>query len=444
MHSTLSWDDLRGRSVGIYGIGIEGRSSLRACRARGIEPWVVDDRPPSEPVDGVEVAATGSGGLARLLACDVVIKSPGISHYSDTVEAIGRHGVEVVGGLGMWMQGADRERVLCVGGTKGKSTTAALLTHLIRTAGFSCYLGGNFGDAPFDPAVPPDFDYWVIEVGSYQSVDFGVTSPRVAITSLAEDHLPWHRNDVECYYRDKLSLCSLPGARVTWANGDSGELRRRRHLLGPRVEWVTLADVDRGPWIDRLALPGAHNRRNAGIAVALAQDLGRPELADDEALGEFVAGFTGLTGRLETVERIGDVAFVDDALATNAMATAAALSSFDSDRVALIVGGQDRGIDYDELVDALRQRGAATRVFTMPDNGPKIGRLIRRALGPDAAEDHPDLTSAVLAAHRWVAPKGVVLHAPGAPSFGRFRNYAERSAAFRQAARQCSPEEDQC
>jgi len=76
MHSTLSWDDLRGRRVGIYGIGVEGRSSLRACRARGIEPRVVDDRPPVEAVDGIDVSATGIDGLAQLLTCDVVIKSP--------------------------------------------------------------------------------------------------------------------------------------------------------------------------------------------------------------------------------------------------------------------------------------------------------------------------------------------------------------------------------
>jgi len=342
------------------------------------------------------------------------------------------------------MQGADRERVLCVGGTKGKSTTAALLTHLLRSASFDCYLGGNFGDAPFDPDVPPDFDYWVIEVGSYQSVDFGVTSPRVAITSLAEDHLPWHRNDVECYFRDKLSLCSLPGARVTWANGDSDELRHRQHLLGPRVEWVTLADADRQPWMARLGLPGAHNRRNAAIAVAMLRDLGRPEFGDDDFIGELLSTFGGLTGRLETVERIGQVAFVDDTLATNALATMAALSSFESDRVALIVGGQDRGIDYGELVRSLEHRRMPTRVFTMPDNGPKIGRLIRRALGTDAAEDHPDLKSAVMAAHRWAAPHGVVLHAPGAPSFGQFRDYVDRSAAFRQAARQCSEEAAEC
>ncbi|MDP3971671.1 MAG: Mur ligase family protein, partial [Candidatus Nanopelagicales bacterium] len=195
MHSTLSWADLAGRRVGIYGIGLEGRSSLKACRARGIAPVIVDDRPTVAVVDGVKVTATGDGGLDLLLGCDVVIKSPGISHYSNHLDQLHRNGVEIVSGLGMWMQGADRERVLCVGGTKGKSTTSALLAHLVRSAGLNCYLGGNIGDAPFDPDVSPEFDYWVIEVGSYQSVDFGVTSPHVAITSLGEDHLDWHRND---------------------------------------------------------------------------------------------------------------------------------------------------------------------------------------------------------------------------------------------------------
>ena len=86
-----------------------------------------------------------------------------------------------------------------------------------------------------------DYDYWVIETSSYQATDLPCSPPVVAVTSLHPDHLDWH-GDVETYYRDKLSVCSQPGADLTVANGDSGLLRERAGLLGPRVEWVGAGD----------------------------------------------------------------------------------------------------------------------------------------------------------------------------------------------------------
>src|SRR4051794_5502252 len=125
MRPTLSWSDLPGRTVGILGLGREGEASLRACRARGIEPVLVDDAPAGtatcEPV-----LATRDGGLDALLTCQVVIKTPGVSHYSPAVEKLTSAGVQVTGGLGLWLAEADLSRVVCVTGTKGKSSTTAI------------------------------------------------------------------------------------------------------------------------------------------------------------------------------------------------------------------------------------------------------------------------------------------------------------------------------
>ena len=126
-------------------------------------------------------------------------------------------------------------------GTKGKSTTASVTGHLLTGLGHQCLVGGNIGVVPYDPADPAaagDFDYWVIEVSSYQATDLPCTPPVTAVTSLHPDHLDWH-GGVEQYYRDKLSLCTQPGADLTVANGDSDLLRQHEGLLGPRVEWVS-------------------------------------------------------------------------------------------------------------------------------------------------------------------------------------------------------------
>ena len=98
----------------------------------------------------------------------------------------------MVGGLGLWLAEADLRRVLCVTGTKGKSTTSSLTGHLLTGLGYRCMVGGNIGAVPYDPANAGDFDFWVIEVSSYQATDLPVSPPVVAVTSLHPDHLDWH------------------------------------------------------------------------------------------------------------------------------------------------------------------------------------------------------------------------------------------------------------
>ncbi len=166
--------------------------------------------------------ATGEGGLDALAGCDVVVKSPGISRYRPEVAELEGRGIPVAGGLGLWLAEADRGRVVCITGTKGKSSTTAIAGHLLRRWGYRCVVGGNIGQPPWDPAEAAEAArYWVIETSSYQATDLACSPPVVAVTSLHPDHLDWH-GDVETYYRDKLSACTQPGADLTIANGDSG------------------------------------------------------------------------------------------------------------------------------------------------------------------------------------------------------------------------------
>ena len=283
----LSWSDLAGTRAGIWGLGREGHANLRKLLALGAEPVLVDDRPgPVGPADSRRpVLATAEGGLAALQRCDVVVKTPGLSRYRPEVAHLTRQGVPVVGGLGLWLAEADLRRVLCVTGTKGKSTTSSLTGHLLTGLGYRCMVGGNIGAVPYDPANAGDFDFWVIEVSSYQATDLPVSPPVVAVTSLHPDHLDWH-GGVEQYYRDKLSACSQPGAELTVANGDSGLLREHAALLGPRIEWVSEHDDPAADWMGPLGLPGRHNRRNALIARRCLVALGVPGAAETTALHE--------------------------------------------------------------------------------------------------------------------------------------------------------------
>lgn len=439
MRHHISWSDLSGCTVGIYGLGREGEANLRAALARDLDPILVDDDPARTEISGIPIISSYPDGINALLRCDVVVKAPGISRYSDQISLLERSGVAVVGGVGLWLQEADLSKVLCITGTKGKSTTAAITGHLLARLGYRCLVGGNFGLPPHDTYAEGDYDYWVIEISSYQATDLARSSPVGVVTSLHADHLPWHRGDPETYFRDKLSATSQQGKRVTIANGDSGLLRARSHLLADSVRWVCANDDPAGSWMKELNLLGTHNRRNALIARASLQEIGVPEASEDDLMQSAAKNFRGLPSRLNVVGFVGGVTFVDDSLSTNVLPTVAAVEVFPDRRIALIVGGQSRGIDYRPLGAALRSRVVDLMLITVPDNGPEIRRQVENAGLGDHVEavDVADLAEAVQQGYRWARPDGIVLLSPAAPSFGRFRDYHERAVAFTAVMETC-------
>jgi UDP-N-acetylmuramoylalanine--D-glutamate ligase len=395
------------------------------------------------------VLATAADGLDALLACDVVVKTPGMSRYHPAVRQLQAAGVDVVGGLGLWLQEADPDRVVCITGTKGKSTTTAIAAHLLNRLGYRTMAGGNLGQPPYDPEVGDDhddFDFWIIETSSYQATDVARSPAVTAVTSLHPDHLPWHAADPETYFRDKLSLCHQPGARLTVANGDSALLRERAAQLAPEVRWVTATDDPDATWMAPLGLLGGHNRANALIARECMRALGLTEASDEDALERAAEGFTHLSSRLTPVGTVGEVLFVDDSLSTNVLPTLAAVDAFPGRRIALIVGGSDRGIDYAPLASGLASRPHPTLVLvTDSESAPRLNAALKaHDLGP-LVEVVPavDVVEAAELGWAWARPDGVVLLSPAAPSFDRYRDYKERAAAFASAIATCRGSADE-
>ena len=210
---TISWSDLRGARAGVWGLGVEGLANLRKLATLGVAAGA--GRRPSRrrrAPAGSRSWPPATAGSPRWPRCDVVVKSPGISRYRPEVAHLAASGIPVVGGLGLWLAEADRGRVVCVTGTKGKSSTTAVAGHLLNRWGYRCLVGGNIGQPPWDPAAQGDgYDYWVIETSSYQATDLPCSPPVVAVTSLHPDHLDWH-GDVETYYAGQ-AVGLLPAGR---------------------------------------------------------------------------------------------------------------------------------------------------------------------------------------------------------------------------------------
>jgi len=430
MRHALGWADLTGKTVGIFGAGIEGRAAIERLDGLAREIVVVDDAP--SPSGDPTVWATDKGGLDALERCDVVIKSPGISAYRPEIAALEARGIPVVGGIGLTLHEMDRSRVICVTGTKGKSTTSAILGHLLAGLGKRVAVTGNIGIPPFDVSVPDDLDVLVIETSSFQALDVVDAPAVVVVTSLDTDHLDWH-GSVEQYRADKLSLTALPGAGITVAQANSPALRANGDHLGGEVRWVSeLA----GPWSEGLGLTGTHNLANAELAREALIALGIDEASDDELLGRAAQGFAGLPGRFSDAGSIGAVRFIDDSLATNVLPTLAALEALQGHRVALLLGGHDRGIDYEPLLTALRERVEPTLVIGLPDSGQRLVEEISATPTSTEVTTAGTVAEATAAGLSWATPDGIVLLSPAAPSFSQFSSWKERSEAFRSAIEQ--------
>ncbi|MDR6993021.1 UDP-N-acetylmuramoyl-L-alanine--D-glutamate ligase [Luteimonas sp. 3794] len=447
-----------GGRIALWGWGREGRAAyaaLRAARDSGFgirdsvgvpltvfcaEDETADVLGLGDPSLDIETVAS-SEHLARF---DVVIKSPGISPYRPEAMVSATQGTRFIGGTALWFAeraaaGEVAAGTVCVTGTKGKSTTTALLAHLLRAHGLRTALAGNIG-LPLLELLDAQADAWAIELSSYQTGDVAASGvrPEIAlVTNIFPEHLDWHGSEAQ-YVDDKLSLLTrarpriavlnagdprlaalaLPGSEIRWFNTREGW-----HLRGDILHRGDTAVMD----TSGLPLPGRHNRGNLCGVLTAIEALG----IDAAPLAAAAGGFVPLPHRLQPLGTRDGVLWVNDSISTTPHASLAALDVYRDRRVALLVGGHDRGLDWQAFADAMRT-GAPHAIVTMGQNGPRIFDL----LVPVALEAGfqllaaDDLESAIAQARTALNGEGVLLLSPGAPSFGAYRDYTARGRHF--------------
>jgi UDP-N-acetylmuramoylalanine--D-glutamate ligase len=290
--------------------------------------------------------------------------------------------------------------------------------------GVDAVSAGNIGQPPYDPSWLPA-TWTVLEVSSFQAVDLEAAPGIVVVTSLGVDHLDWH-GTAEEYWRDKLSFTRAEGPHLTLLAHDAALLTQREQV-GGTCEVREPLDHD---LTTALGLLGRHSDSNVALALgATARALEVPVATVVTAAFAHASEFTPLPGRLTPVRTIGNVRYVDDGLATSVLPTIAALEVFATDDVALIVGGFDRGVDYAPLATALGARARSTTVVTLGDAGARIGTALA-GLSSVRVVRASDMTDAIALARDAIAPRGVVVLSPAAPSFDAYANWEERSADF--------------
>jgi len=434
----MNFETLKTGRTLVLGFGREGRALERAVASRAPQAQieVFCDRVPEVKPRNWPLHIGTPDSLDA--APDRVLRSPGVPHSLPALKRWRAAGIEVTCISSLWFSERREAPVIAVTGSKGKSTTAALIAHLLAADGKSVVLGGNIGVAMLD-LLDERPDWFVIELSSYQLADLQGHASLGVITRLFPEHQDWH-GGVADYYASKLRLADLLKGAPLWINGADPVLVREVADL-PNVRQVNVDDavraaedgIRRGD--QRLfaasdsPLSGRHNLDNLALAIGVAEAVtGRIG-----SVREAMASFSPLPHRLETVSAPSSITWINDSIATTPFASLAALQASPPNPV-LIVGGLERGADWSMVIDYCRSK-PLTGLVGLPDNGRSIcSRLVAGgAVEHSRSVSAANISEAVAAARGLCEANGCVLLSPGAPSFPHFRDFEQRGRAFVEA-----------
>ena len=459
---------MAGQRVGVLGLGRSGLAAARALRAGGAEPLVWDEG--AEARERAAAEGFAPHDMSRADAWDgmaTLVVSPGIPHlYPEPNRLVARAlaaGVPLDNDIGLFFAALGRgdwdsfdtlPRVIAVTGSNGKSTTSALIHHILTEAGRDSQLAGNIGRGVLDIDPPGDGAVVVLELSSYQTELARALTPDIAVfTNLTPDHLDRH-GGMGGYFAAKRRLFAEGGpdravigvdetegaflaGQLAVAPSDDRVIRvaNRRldtpgwaviHRKGQLSEWRKGRQVANADLRDVAGLPGAHNHQNAACAWGAIRALG----LSPQAIEAGFRSFRGLPHRSQFVGERNGVRFVNDSKATNADSAAMALRAFP--RIRWIAGGlgKDGGIaslkgDLGHVAKAYLIGHSAREFAVQMDGTPsEICETMETAVARAAAEAEPGDT---------------VLLAPAAASFDQFRDFEARGEAFMAEVRKHLP-----
>ena len=425
-----------GKRYAVLGLARTGLATVEALLASGADVTAWDRR------EGPREELAGRATIADPLAIDLtgfdgMVLSPGVPLNTHPIAAKARAaGVPLIGDIELFAQaraGLPPHKVVGITGTNGKSTTTALVDHLLRAAGLPARMGGNIGlpilgQDPLAPSAQGAGTY-VLELSSYQlDLTFSLACEAAALTNITPDHLDRY-SGFAAYAASKARLFEMQdeGQFAVFGCADEAtsaiqraELTRRpqgRAVCARYAYW----QAHQAHWP---SLQGPHNLQNAAVAAAIALELG---LSEGQTLAG-LASFRGLPHRMELVGTYQGVLFINDSKATNPASTAPALAAYPPNpgkRVHWICGGLPKGDDLDECAPAFGNIAAA---YTIGEAGPRFAEILEPSMPVERCEMLCEAVRRAIAAAR---PGDVVLFSPACASFDQFRDYEVRGEAFK-------------
>ncbi|GAB3845135.1 UDP-N-acetylmuramoyl-L-alanine--D-glutamate ligase [Hymenobacter terrigena] len=449
-------------NIVILGAAESGVGAALLAQAKGHTVFV-SDRGPIQPGYKQQLTAAGIAfeesqhSLDKILAADEVVKSPGIPEKAQVIQALREKGTPIISEI-EFAGRYTRAKCICITGTNGKTTTTLLVYHLLKSAGLNVGLAGNVGYSLAEQVIEDKFEYYVVELSSFQLDDTHEFQPWVAILlNITPDHLDRYGYSLEQYAQAKLRITrnlDSNGAfiynaddEVTGQYFQSAFLETRQlpfslhhrhdiHLAGYYVSAEVLCtnltpgiDEDAGVEVNTTNSPliGQHNRQNT-LAAVLAARVAGLEAAQIEAA---LATFHNADHRLQLVAEINGVRYINDSKATNVEAAWYALDGIHQP-IIWIAGGTDKGNDYSSLLNLAEHRVKALICLGV-DNA-----KLRTAFGPIVShvEETQSMAAAVARAAALAVPGDVVLLSPCCASFDLFKNYEDRGRQFIQCVKE--------
>jgi len=434
---------LHGRRVLVLGLGDSGLSAARWIEHQGGQARVADTRDsPPRRKDFQGELHLGPFARGLLEGVDLVCVSPGLSLEEEVIRAAVAADVPVLGDIELFAW-HNRQPVLAITGTNGKTTVTSLTGHLLRAGGVACEVAGNIAPPVLqalqrteESGTPPGV--WVLELSSYQlETTWSLAPTAAAMLNLTEDHLDRYAG-LDDYGAAKARI--FMGARTQILNRDDprsmamAQAGRKVLTFGldaPRSDdfGVVGNKLVRGRneilGVDELAIRGSHNVANALAACALASSLGM----EPAALAPGLKSFKGLPHRLQLVAARRGVEWYDDSKGTNVGATVAALRGLGKKAV-LILGGEGKGQDFSPLGPAVSAH--ASKVLLIGRDAALIAKAV-------PGERCGSLQEAVERAAQIARPGEAVLLSPACASFDMFRDYRHRGEVFAAAVKALAP-----
>ncbi len=420
--------------IAIAGYGIEGKANFTYWNALDSDVTIVDEREVIDDLPAGIATILGKNAFTNLNGFDLVIRTAGLTPskiitdgkvWSSTREFFEQCPAPIIG----------------VTGTKGKGTTASLITSILKSAGRTVHLVGNIGVSPLELlAEITSEDIVVFELSSFQLWDLE-KSPHTAVVLMIEaDHLDVHAN-FDDYITAKSAITRYQGSVDICLYHPTNELSRQVATSGAgqvyRYAVVNDSQVyedeeffmqrsERICPVSSLQLPGAHNRENACAAISVALQYG----ADKDAIRRGLESFSGLPHRLKLVDTIDTVTFYDDSIATTPGSALAAIQAIDGPKV-LILGGYDKGADYTDLIEACKTSN--TMVVAIGANRGKIIDLCH-TYETTVVEEPGNMNTIVVQSYNLARETHAsVILSPAAASFDMFKSYSDRGSQFIEA-----------
>ncbi len=412
-----------GRSYAVLGLARSGLASVEALAASGAAIMAWDSRPEAR------LAAADKARIADPMTTSIhgyagIVVSPGVPLNRHPIAQRGREAkVPVIGDIELFAQARATlppHKVVGITGTNGKSTTTALVHHILKSAGIPVTMAGNIGVPILSQDPLPEGGVYVLELSSYQidltqNLDCDVS----VLLNITPDHLDRY-DGVDDYAASKARLLLMQSAdHAAVIAVEDDYTRAIAGQVAGRLVRVASSDIkDQSRWP---ALQGPHNAQNVAAAVAVVRELG----VSDDAIAIALETYPGLPHRMERVAEKNGVLFVNDSKATNPTSTAPALAAFPA--VHWILGGLPKSNDLDACEPYL---GHVRAAYTIGEAGPMFAQLLEGKLPVNECEL---LVQAVATAAEAAQPGEVVLLSPACASFDQFRDYEARGDAFRAA-----------